>query len=110
MSGRSIRKKDRWSSGMDLLNLIAPASVPHKGLVQMSHAAGLPNFKFKPWSVEFDDASRPWCVRDIIEFLTFKVRVVMFEDEKGDHCAAYFELLGEGRESVQTFKFEMRAL
>lgn len=93
---------------MEVLNLIVPPHVPHKELVRISHRANLSLFKFMPLSQEYDEASRPWCVKDIIEFLGTKLRIIVFENEDYDVCSVYFEILGDERHDTnQVFKFRM---
>lgn len=106
-----IDRKLRWSSGMDVLNVILPATVTHKQMVAMSRQLYLMDYKLRPL-----DSDKPYephqarSVRDIIEFLGSRVRFIVMEDENLDVCELRIEFIGEDRYPIsgESFFFEMR--
>lgn len=102
-----IERSKRWSSAIDVLNVVAPPHITHKELVRISRAANLALFKFRPASPEHEHDNRPWQVKDIIEFLASGIRIVVFEDQSYETCSMVFEFIDTDR---PTMAFEMREI
>lgn len=108
-----IDRRKRWSSAMELLNVVMPSTIPHSELLRMSRQLRLSDYKFRPPTpVEPNARYEPMSVCDIIEFLSNGVRFIVMEDENLDVCELRIEFLGEDRYPIngETLVFEMRRI
>lgn len=108
MSKLRINKRERWSSAMEILNVVMPFRLTHKDLLKMSRSLYLSDFKFRPPTDEPPRSLRS--VRDIQEFLSHGVRFIIIENEQADPCSLIIEFFGEDRRGVEKFTFDMERL
>lgn len=106
-TSRTISKRDRWCSAMELLNAIVPGNVSHQTLVGMSRGGRISGYKFRPMINAPDNVNR--CVRDIVEFLREGVRFIIFDNEDFDPCLLLVEFFDpeDNRHLLYALRYEL---